>query len=92
MHVKVYCYPLGDSLKEHDGQKFSTYDRDNDHHSGSCAKGCKGAWWYNNCHNSNLNGLYLRGQNSQYALSVVWGTWHGYYYSLKTTTMMIRKY
>ncbi|XP_052092426.1 ficolin-2-like [Mytilus californianus] len=87
-----YTGNAGDSLMEHDGQKFSTYDRDNDVGSGSCAQGSKGAWWYSKCHQSNLNGLYLRGQNSQYALGVVWKAWHGYYYSLKTTTMMIRKY
>ncbi|CAC5406903.1 Ryncolin-4,Fibrinogen C domain-containing protein 1-A,Techylectin-5B,Angiopoietin-related protein 2,Microfibril-associated glycoprotein 4,Techylectin-5A,Ficolin-2,Ficolin-1,Fibrinogen C domain-containing protein 1-B,Fibrinogen C domain-containing protein 1 [Mytilus coruscus] len=87
-----YTGNAGDSLTLHEGQKFSTYDKDNDVGSGSCAQGSKGAWWYRNCHASNLNGLYLRGQNSQYALGVVWNAWHGFYYSLKTTTMMIRKY
>ena len=42
---------------------FSTYDRDNDQNSSNCAERFKGAWWHNSCYGSNLNGLYLPGQN-----------------------------
>lgn len=87
-----YTGNAGDSMITHYGQKFSTYDRDNDIYSGNCAQIYKGAWWYSNCHDVNLNGLYLRGHNGQSAVGVVWETWHGDDYSLKSTTMMIRKY
>lgn len=52
-----------DSLQYHNQMKFSTYDSDNDKFVGNCAKSDRGAWWYNSCYDSNLNGHYdpLRG-------------------------------
>ena len=70
---------------------FSTKDQDNDvHQTGNCAVSFKGAWWYRNCHNSNLNGKYLSGTHTSYADGVEWYQWKGHYYSLKTTEMKLR--
>ena len=79
----------GDSLRSHNWMKFSTKDRDNDLARYSCAQVRKGAWWYNNCAYSNLNGLYLRGYHRSYANGVNWAHWRGDYYSLQKTEMKI---
>uniref|UniRef100_H2Y9G0 Fibrinogen C-terminal domain-containing protein n=1 Tax=Ciona savignyi TaxID=51511 RepID=H2Y9G0_CIOSA len=50
---------IPDSLGAHNGRAFSTKDHDNDRSRLNCAETHRGAWWYNNCHSSNLNGEYL---------------------------------
>ncbi|XP_052075407.1 microfibril-associated glycoprotein 4-like [Mytilus californianus] len=82
---------LGDSLTYHNGYMFSTYDRDNDIHLQNCAVIYEGAWWYQRCHSSNLNGVYLSGIKSSRADGVIWYEWKGHYYSLKSTRLMIKK-
>ena len=79
-----FCFAgnAGDSLTTHGGshnsKQFTTKDRDNDVSSSSnCAVTFAGAWWYRSCHESNLNGLYLRGATDQYAKGVVWNSWRG---------------
>ncbi|XP_038045277.1 fibrinogen C domain-containing protein 1-like [Patiria miniata] len=82
---------VGDGLSLHNGMKFSTFDRDNDRSLENCAETHTGAWWYNNCMQSNLNGRYLRGNNpAQSGQGVVWTPWTGTTYSLKTVVMMMR--
>ena len=91
----IFSGNSGDSLAVHRGMPFTTRDQDNDkghdNHGGlNCAIKFKGAWWYKNCHRSNLNGLYLRGSHSSFADGVNWKDWKGHYYSLKRTEMKIR--
>ena len=84
----------GDSLSNHNHMMFSTKDRDNDLDAGLCAQRRQGAWWYQKCTKSNLNGLYLRGKhsslNNTYADGVNWYSWRGHDYSLQKTEMKIR--
>ncbi|XP_063285147.1 microfibril-associated glycoprotein 4-like [Pelobates fuscus] len=79
--------PAGNSLEPANNMNFSTYDHDGDTISGNCAVIYHGAFWYNGCHNANLNGKYLNGSTSEYAAGMVWSLWKGYYYSLKRSEM-----
>ncbi|XP_022803936.1 ficolin-2-like isoform X1 [Stylophora pistillata] len=86
-----YSGNAGDSLGWHRNRSFTTKDQDNDNHQGhNCANKFKGAWWYNKCHESNLNGLYLRGNHTSHGEGVNWKRWKGHHYSLKRTEMKIR--
>ncbi|KAK8382021.1 hypothetical protein O3P69_015193 [Scylla paramamosain] len=94
-HDNVFFGNAGDALFSHNGLPFSTFDMDNDARDGdyverSCARLYKGAWWYGNCHDSNLNGWYLGGPHRSFADGVNWFTWTGYNYSLKRTIMKFR--
>ncbi|MED6272830.1 hypothetical protein CHARACLAT_000770 [Characodon lateralis] len=81
----------GDSLSHHNGQKFSTFDKDQDSHSVNCARLFMGAFWYNNCHHTNPNGVYRWGaDNTINAVGVEWSKWKGHNYSLKAISFMIR--
>ncbi|XP_071174811.1 microfibril-associated glycoprotein 4-like isoform X1 [Mytilus edulis] len=90
--VSKYDGTAGDSLSRQNGHQFTTFDRDNDGDKSNCAVLYQGAWWYDNCHKSNLNGVYYHGHHDEYATGIDWYTFHGYHYSMKTTMMMIRKY
>ncbi|XP_031565954.1 ryncolin-1-like [Actinia tenebrosa] len=90
LSLGTYSGTAGDSLSYHRGMAFTTKDSDNDAHNGNCAVSYKGAWWYKDCHNSNLNGLYHHGQHSSSADGVNWFHWKGHNYSAKRAEMKIR--
>ncbi|XP_075761294.1 ficolin-2-like isoform X3 [Pelodiscus sinensis] len=80
----------GDSFSYHNNMPFTTRDQDNDRSSGNCAVSCKGAWWYSNCHFSNLNGKYWLGAHKTSADGVNWKTGKGYKYSYRLSEMKFR--
>ena len=81
----------GDSLSIHRGMPFTTKDQDNDPKHYNCAAPFKGAWWYNRCHDSNLNGQYHRGGvHRSHADGINWYHWKGYEYSAKRAEMKLR--
>ncbi|GFS09826.1 fibrinogen-like protein 1 [Elysia marginata] len=83
----AYSGNAGDSLEFHNGQAFSTADRDNDsHRSVHCAKLHNGGWWFNRCDHSNLNGLWQAGNDA----GVEWTEFAGPA-SVTTSEMKIRR-
>ena len=81
----------GDSLSYHDDQPFTTQDQDNDEYDeGNCANAFYGAWWYDDCHSSNLNGIYRHSNPCPVGDGLIWFDWRGDAYSLKRTEMKIR--
>ena len=89
--VSGYSGTAGDSLAHHSNFPFSTKDQNNDPSGTQCAQRWTGAWWYNNCRYSSLNGVYYMGPNTPHGKGVVWAHWRGYNYSLKVTEMKVRR-
>ena len=87
LNAEYYNGTVGDSLAEHNGHQFSTNDKGP---STKCAVDFKGGFWYTNCHNVNINGLYLKGNHTSYADDVNWRAFRGYHHSLKFTEMKFR--
>ena len=91
LFVTGYSGNAGDSLiTRHNGMKFSTFDRDQDNSSGNCTEVRHGAWWYNNCGYSNLNGLYVIGGKGS-SKNLCWFYWRNTWsVSMKATEMKVR--
>ncbi|KAL5020616.1 hypothetical protein ScPMuIL_002301 [Solemya velum] len=92
--VSGYSGNAGDSLRDSNNWPFSTQDRDHDRWSSNCAVAHKGAWWYGACSRSNLNGKYHH--QGEHITSdwdgVFWWHWkESGYYSLRSTTMSVRR-
>uniref|UniRef100_A0AAG5DK23 Fibrinogen C-terminal domain-containing protein n=1 Tax=Anopheles atroparvus TaxID=41427 RepID=A0AAG5DK23_ANOAO len=89
--VGGYSGTAGDSLNYQNGMKFSTFDQDNDKDDDhNCAQYNNGAWWFNACFNSHLNGKFFQtGEHLQ--LGVAWYHWKRLEYSLKSSKMMLRR-
>ena len=88
IEVGSYSGTAGDSLAYHNSMAFTTKDRDNDIWSSNCAVSKTGAWWYNACWTSNLNGKYLGDTTS--SKGVTWYHWKNTVLSFKFTEMKLR--
>ncbi|XP_037892480.1 angiopoietin-1 [Glossina fuscipes] len=82
-----------DAMKYHNEMDFSTYDRRNDNTVVDaccpCALSYASGWWFDNCAETNLNGIYHYTPLHHNYIGVIWESWHGDY-SLRETRMMIR--
>ncbi|XP_037089897.1 angiopoietin-4-like [Pollicipes pollicipes] len=91
LNVGKYSGNAGDAMTYHNGFGFTTKDREHDSWPGkNCATHYRGGWWFASCHRANLNGVYLSGHHSSYGNGIIWYPWRGYYYSLRSSRMMVR--
>ena len=97
--VDGYSGTAGDGLitdpnsgHNHNGMRFSTRDNDNDNDGGwNCADPYNGAWWFNACHQSHLNGRYYTNPTEASDWhGIIWYDWKGGSYSLKFSEMKTR--
>ncbi|XP_063414437.1 ficolin-2-like [Mytilus trossulus] len=94
LSLKGYSGNAGDAIKPErtkariNGMMFSTRDRDNDPHmTKHCAVKNQGGWWFNQCTQANINGIY--GMNVTDETNINWKTWQDDT-PLKQTRMMIK--
>lgn len=80
----------GDSLTYHKGSQFSAKDVDQDTWLNNCAQVYHGAWWYKDCHMSNLNANYYGGSYATDADGMDWSTLGGHSESMTRTEMKLR--
>ncbi|XP_062291501.1 tenascin isoform X2 [Scomber scombrus] len=85
--VGGYSGTAGDSFSYHNNRVFSTKDRDPAPFITRCAMSYRGGWWYKNCHEANLNGLYGIDVKHQ---GVIWTSWKGKEFSIPFTEMKMR--
>ncbi|XP_072174453.1 ficolin-2-like [Diadema setosum] len=85
--IGTYNGDAGDSLGYHGNKQFATRDRDSEQ---ECAASAQGAWWYDGCFESNLNGVYRSRPRGADVTNILWSAWKGYTTALKKTQMKIR--
>ena len=89
LSIGEYRGTAGDDLRVHDNLAFSTFDRDNDPSTDkNCASHYQGAWWFHNCVDVDLNGMWGK---APYASGVMWVSKTGHYNSASMTEMKTRR-
>ncbi|KAL5467073.1 hypothetical protein EMCRGX_G031251 [Ephydatia muelleri] len=82
---------VGDSFAIHNGQSFSTPDKENDASLlTNCAQVYSSGWWFKSCYDANLNGVY---QKQAYDLSgkgIQWHSWLGKNALMQSVVLAVR--
>jgi len=86
--VSGFAGNCGDSLVVHNGQMFTTIDRDNDGSSNNCAVDYNGGFWYNMCRQANPTGTYYSTNNMD---GLSWITCYGTMYSPKVYILKFKR-
>uniref|UniRef100_A0A3B3ZMT4 Fibrinogen-like protein 1 n=1 Tax=Periophthalmus magnuspinnatus TaxID=409849 RepID=A0A3B3ZMT4_9GOBI len=89
LHLGEYSGNAGNSFGPSD-VKFSTFDHPNviSDEDTECIGQSRAGWW---CGAGNLNGHYYSGPyQAQSDDGVIWYTWRGWWYSIKSVVMMVR--
>lgn len=103
--IAGYSGTAGDAMHKgknynHDQQKFTTKDKDNDMYpSSNCGAYYSSGWWFDACISANLNGKYYKKFYKGIQNGIFWSTWYttktetlnGYRHALKTVRMLIRQ-
>lgn len=79
---------LGESLLYHNEREFATYDKDT---PTGCAVSNSAGHWFNNCLQCNPNGLYKWSPPATQSTAIVWCSWKGCAYPLKTMVLKIKR-
>ncbi|XP_055864894.1 uncharacterized protein LOC106062803 [Biomphalaria glabrata] len=89
LQIGNYSGNAGDSLRRQNNMFFSTLDRENDiDNIDHCAQRYLGAWWYKDCHVSNLNGQW---GNTSFGKGMNWYGLTQWYDSVTFSEMKIRE-
>lgn len=89
LNIGTYSGTAGDSLSYSNGMAFTTMDRDNDlSKEVNCAVTSIGAWWYKYCHDSNLNGLFVKSDRNPQGM--LWYFWKNNESTIKKSQMKLR--
>ncbi|XP_048750406.1 ficolin-2-like [Ostrea edulis] len=84
------CFTDANEGRIHNMQ-FTTYDVDNDAKIGNCAVMFKGGWWYNACHCTNPNGLYLPENTDTPSKGIYHAFWSNTNKVLKLIRLMVKR-
>ncbi|XP_059169195.1 ficolin-2-like [Physella acuta] len=87
LSISGYSGNAGDSMSYQNNFLFTTFDKDNDAVYYNCAVEFTGAWWYNDCHKSNLNGQW---GNKIFGQGMNWLTITDYNDNVLVSEMKIR--
>ncbi|XP_012942163.2 fibrinogen C domain-containing protein 1-like [Aplysia californica] len=89
IQISGYSGNAEDTMSYHNGQAFTTFDRDHDKfENGNCAERYHGGWWYSGCHHVHLNGNW--GNKKWYGHGLTWLPVTGFFDSVTFSEMKIR--